>query len=71
MGKKSSSGQAKSKPQQGVVDDTLKQRFKNQPRSTTPVAGDMQPSSLAGAAENPGVDHADLELRGQQLRGDR
>jgi hypothetical protein len=71
VGKKSSSGQAKSKPQQGVVDDTLKRRFKNQPRSTTPVAGEIQPSSIAGAAEHPGVDQADLELRGQQLRSDR
>ena len=70
VGKKSSSGQAKSKPQQGVVDDTLKQRFKNQPRSTTPVGEEIQPSSIADPAENPGVAHADLELRGQQLRGD-
>ena len=71
MAKKSSPAQAKKKPQPGVVDDTLKQRFKNQARSTTPLADTGNESLNTTAAGNPAVEEADLELRGQQLRGDR
>ena len=72
MAKKSSPAQAKKKPQPGVVDDTLKQRFKNQARSTTPLAGagTGNESLNTTATANPAVEEADLELRGQQLRGD-
>ena len=70
MAKKSSPAQAKKKPQPGVVDDTLKQRFKKHARSTTPLADTCNESSDMAAATKPAVDEADLELRGQQLRGD-
>jgi len=54
------------------VDDTLKQRFKNQARSTTPLtgAGTGNKSLNTTTAANPAVEESDLELRGQQLRGD-
>ena len=70
MAKKSSPAQAKKKQQPGVVDDTLKQRFKNQARNTTPLAGTGNESLNTTATANPAVEGADLELRGQQLRGD-